>query len=488
MSALESAVPSQLWTASQRSRAIRVEASARHFAGHRELRTARRWLPLFAAALLGACGGDRSTPSAPLPDVSVSTSVASVSPPQVRWTSQVEVSCDVSLSAQATGTGAGTWGDAVIEFYDLRDTTRVLGTVSIQASDLKSAWRQDTISGGQSAGSRWFMTGSTAFGATFRMRYQTAGTTRTSSTSLRCAPPTATVGTPPTITSIAANPSSGTIDVLTPINVPFTANTPAGALYSIVRATGACTAEWGWAENFEASVSSTPALTLGWPCQLGVPIGVEIVTVDAVGNSDTKRVATSVTMKDAQRPAVVAIFWGRQGLDYLPSPYGEYLAPDTLFAEVDLIDNYKFDALFLEVYPFGVSDTLVVRDSVVANSNDCAGTRSCSHVFPVVIRPEWAGNKLQFRYYGRDSQGLMSNVYTTVSGCVQIIASTVNAPTTPNKPLYNPPCIYNPGDPLSARVPSPSRASHSAAPMWGQPSATSRNSLGARRYDVRRIQ
>jgi hypothetical protein len=453
-----------------------------------------RWLPLFAAALLSACGGggDRSTPAGPLPDVSVSTSVVSVSAPSVLLTSltSVQVRCNVSLQAQSSGTGKGTWGDADIEFHDLRDTTKSLGTVSIPVSDVKAGWRQDTISGGLSATSQWSMTGSTAFAATFHIRYRTAGTTRTSSASLHCAPPSATVGTPPTITSLTVNPSSGTFDVGTQMTVPFTANTPAGALFSILRLTGACDQEVPYVHNFESSVSLTTGATLGWPCQLGATVGVQLVTVDAVGNAAVKTISTGPTLSDSLRPTTWAIFWGRSWLDYLPSPYGEYLAPDTLYAEVDVQDNYKVRAIYLEVYPFGVSDTLVVRDSVLISSSDCPGPLACANLFPVVLRPEWAGNKLQFRFYGRDVQGMVSNVYTTVSGCVQIIASTTNAPNTPNKPLYDPPCVYGAGDPAPARIPSPSRLSRTNAPIWDPPirSASSWNVLAARRYDVHRVQ
>lgn len=488
MSALESAVPTQLVTAAKRSRPIRIEAPARHFAGHREMRTVRRCLPLFAAALLGACGGDGSTPAAPVSDVSVSTSVASVSAPSVLLTSptSVQVACAVSLSAQYTGTGKGTWTDGVIEFDDLRDTTRSLGTISLQASDVKAAWSQDTISGGVSATSRWKMTGPTAFAATVRMRYQTAGTTRTSSASLHCAPPSATVGTRPTITSISASPSSGTKDPGTMLAVPFTASTPAGAMLSVLHVTGACDLVVPMVHNFEPSVSTAIGQPLGWPCQLGTPVGVELVTIDAVGNTDFKTVTTSLTLADSLRPTSWAIFWGRQWADYLPSPYGEYLAPDTLYAEVNVNDNYKVGAIYLEVYPFGVSDTVVVRDSVLISSSDCPGPLTCINLFPVVLRPEWAGNKLQFRSYGRDIYGKFSNVHTTVSGCVQIIASTVNAPYTPNKPLYDPPCVYSAGDPGPDRIPSPMRASRADAPIWNPPvgSAQSWTVPMAGRYDA----
>jgi hypothetical protein len=482
MSALAAAVRRS--TALLQSCAIRRVAPARHVAGHRAL----RWCLPLLAALSGACGGDGSAGAGPAADVSVSTSVASVSAPTVRLASEtsVEVRCDATLNAQSSGTGKGTWGDTDIAFYDLRDTTRSLGTVSIPASDVKDAWRQDTLSGGASATSRWSMTGSTAFAATFRSHYQTAGTTRTASASLHCAPPSATVGTPPTITALTVNPAGGTLDVGTQMTVPFTANTPAGALLSILRLTGACEQEVPYVHDFEPSVSLTTGATLGWPCQLGATVGVQLITVDAVGNAAVKTVSTGPTLSDSLRPTTWAVFWGRQWLDYLPSPYGEYLAPDTLYAEVEVQDNYKVRAIYLEVYPFGVTDTLVVRDSVLVSSSDCPGPLACGNLFPVVLRPEWAGDKLQFRFYGRDVQGMVSNVYTTVSGCVQITASTVNAPYTPNKPLYDPPCVYGPGDPAPSRTPSSSRLSRTNGPIWDPPirSATSWNVIATRRYDA----
>ena len=440
-----------------------------------------KWWPLLASALLTGCGdSDRSTPAGPQSDVNVAMSVTAVSSPSVRWLlpAGVELGCDVTLQAEASGTGTGTWLDAAIEFYDLRDTTRSLGAVAIAASELRTAWRQDTISAGKVVSSTWRVTGATAFGVVFQMRYQTGGTMRTSSASLHCAPPTPTAATAPSITTLSASPSSGAIVPLTPINVSFTANTPAGALFSYLRATGACTEGWGWAESFESSLSHSVPLTLGWPCKLGVPIGVEVVTYDAVGNYDTKRIATSVTLVDDQRPTVRTIFTARQGLDYIVSPYGVHLAGDTLLAEMIATDNYRIRTLHFEIYPFGVSDTLILRDSVVAGPGDVVAS-SASHRFPVRFRPEWEGDKLQFRFYARDVQGLLSNAYTTDPGCVRIVLSRVNAPSVPST------CAYDMGDPAFAKMPLTTRAPTSAAPAIERPASSA---FSARRlYEARSI-
>lgn len=405
----------------------------------------RRWWPLVASTLLSACGGDQS-PAAPQADISVAMSVVSVSSPSVRYVppTSAELACDATLSAKATGTGKGTWLDAEIDFYDLRDTTRSLGSVSFLASDLNGAWRQDSISAGQSAGSQWHLTGPAAFGATFRMNYQSGSATRTSSISLHCAPQS-TSTTAPSITSLSVTPSSGAIDPLTPINVAFTANTPAGALFSYVKAAGACDAGWGWQENFTTSRAETTSLSLTWPCKLGVPIGVEVITVDALGNSASKQMATSVTLADTARPKVRVAFLGRAGQDYYVSPYGLHLASDTTIAQVQIADNYRADAIFFETYPFGVSDTLVIRDSIIIGSPRQTDPNAPPG-FVVPFRPEWVGNKLQYRYYGRDAQGMMSNVYTTDPGCVTIVLSMANPPAFPI-------CTI-PGDSGFSRVPT----------------------------------
>ena len=418
------------------------------------------WQWVLASGLLSACGGDQSTLAAPQPDISVEMS-GSVSSPYVQRVvlpPGVRLECEVALTADVSGAGTGTWLDGFVEFFDLRDTTRSIGTVSLQASELKSAWGQDTITPGQ-AGSRWRVTGSAAFAATFRMRYQTGFATRASATSLRCAPPAGAVA--PSITTLSVSPSSGTINVLTPINVTFTASTPAGAFHSVVRATGACSEAWGVAESVTSSVSRNMPLTLGWPCQLGVPIGVEVVVYDAVGNSDTRRVATSVTMRDDKAPTVRTFFWNRAGVEMV-SPLGDHLASDTLYADVIAKDNYRVDALFLEIYPFGISDTLVVRDSFLTRSPSDFLALEASHRFLIRFRPEWAGTKLQYRFYSRDVQGLLSNVYTTERGCVRIITSTPNSPATPTT------CIYDWGDdPLTTPVLSATPASRAVLPMSG---------------------
>jgi hypothetical protein len=423
----------------------------------------RRSLPAIFALLAACGGGDSSKPLAPPPEVAVTTSVASISAPALRYIlpARSEVACDATLKAEGAGEGAASWLDGSIEFYDLRDTTRMFGSVPIEASEMKSAWRQDTIAAGQVEQSRWWLTASTAFGAVFRLRFQQGTSTRTTSVWLRCAPPTAKSGTPaPSITLTSVNPSSGSIAALTPINLSFTATAPAGALLTVLRATGPCVAEWGWTENFATSFTYTAPLTLGYPCQLGVPIRVDVVTYDAMGSAAAAGQATTVTMTDTERPTVVAAFLHRGALDYLGSPYGQWTVPDTLWAEVHVRDNYKVEALFLEVYPFGVADTVVLRDSLVDRTGEFGLPTHAINRFRVVLRPEWAGTKLQFRYYGRDAQGMLSNVYTTEAGCVSIASpsgsvstSAGETPVSSRLLTASSPCIYNVGDPMPAVVP-----------------------------------
>ena len=258
-------------------------------------------------------------------------------------------------------------------------------------------------------------------------------------------------------------PSSGTIGAGTPIDVSFTESAPAGALITMVRTTGPCVAEWGWSENFATSLNRTVPVTLGYPCELGVPIGIDVVTYDAMGNSVTGGKSTTVTMTDTLRPTTQAIFWHRGGLDMV-SPYAQWAAGDTLWIEVHVQDDYKVEGLFLEVYPFGVADSVVVRDSIVDADGDFVQPRSAIQRFPVVLRPEWAGSALQFRYYGRDSEGHLSNVFTTDAGCVTITApspslspSAMRARATSRLGAAGSACAYTPGDPVSSLSPLASR-------------------------------
>lgn len=441
-----------------------------------------------ATALLSACGAD--SPATPQPDVTVSTSVSSISPPFVRLVDPpgVELDCELWLLTEVQGTGTGVWVDGVTEFSDIRDTSRLLGTIPLSAAEMKRAWSEDTIRGGQSVKSLWHLSGPTAYVATIRMRYQTASGTRTASASARCAPPSGSTAAAPSITSLSVSPSSGSIPVNSPLNVTFTATAPAGAQYSFLRATGGC-GNVIVGEFSATTVSHTVPLKLRWPCKTDVPIGVEVITYDAAGYSDGRAVSTSVTIRDDQRPTVLAEFWGREWLDYLPSPYGEYLAPDTVYAQVTVTDDYLVGALYLEVYPFGVADTVVVRDSIVVDPKNVLQPTNVGALFHVPIRREWAGDKLQFRWYGRDWLGNLSNVYTSVSGCVRIVASTVSSPSTPSKPLYDPPCVYEFGDRASARIPSPQPASAAAA-LLSEPharSSKSRASSVAGSYGARLI-
>jgi hypothetical protein len=380
------------------------------------------------SALLLACGGDGAKTVAPpttadTTDVTIQLSTASVSPPSLGATSDTlpVVRCQVQVVASVTGNGKATWVDGAFRFYDLRDTTRMLGSAEIQGDQVLGAWGTGTVGGGEGQVSNWVFSGPTPFAAQFDMRYQvgTSQNVKLATVSFRCAPPIAAGAAQPTISAVTVTPSSGSLQARTPLRVDFSASAPAGTLMTAVRITGPCVIEQRFVESFQTTATHSAVIPLPYPCRLGVPIGVDVLVVDALTNADATYDAYPVAMVDTSGPTLDPYFlqknaWGQ----FAQVPGGDYTPSDSIRVMAYVHDNYKFKVLTWEVLPVGLKDSMVFADSLF-------GEPATDNYVPLLlpVGPSWVGQKIQLRFQGRDSEGNLSTVLTTPLDSIRVTAS-----------------------------------------------------------------
>ncbi len=388
---------------------------------------AARLLAVLTTTLLVACGGDGTKTVAPTPtdtsSITLQLSTTSVSPASLGETLDTlpRVQCQVDVVAQITGTGTGTWIDGEFRFYDLRDTTRVLGTFDLQGSDVIGAWGSGTIGGGQGQTSSWLFSGGAPFAAQFDMRYQsgTSTTPKVSTVSFRCTPPIAPGAAKPTLGAVTVSPASGTLEAGTPLRVDFSANTPAGALMTAVRVTGPCVIERRFVESFQPTAAHSVSIPLPYPCRLGAPIGVSVLVVDAFSDASTAYSAYPVALADTTRPWMNPWFLQKSaGGQFGEVPSGDYTPSDSIRVQAYVHDNYKIKVLFWEVLPAGLRDSIVFPDSALRDL-------ATDNYWPLMIPVDssWIGKPIQLRFQGRDSQGNLSAFLTTPLDSIRVRAS-----------------------------------------------------------------
>jgi hypothetical protein len=388
---------------------------------------------LFALSLTacggGADGGSASAaPSAPPADVTLALS-ASISQPVLSpsLSNEPMLTCSADLSVQATGVGTATVASLYFRYYDVRDSSS-LATYTIEGADLQGAFGDGKIAAGATQRSTWDMTGPYSFAVELQARYRNGTTGNDYRLSdpvrFRCAPSSVDGAAVPTLTSVTVDPSSGALPADSVLKIAFTASTPAGALYSIVRITGPCVIDQRFVEQFQSSVSHSLTIPLSYPCQLGVPVGVDVLAFDATAVGSAQQQSYPVTLVDGQPPGLDVGFYPPHLSITYPLPSGDFVASDTMLVAVGAHDNYHVSAIVWEIYPFGTTDTLVLRDSAVAPDTGLYyGGRFYSKPLLLPLQAAWVGTKLQFRIRARDAEGAWSDELVTPQDSVRISAS-----------------------------------------------------------------
>jgi hypothetical protein len=397
---------------------------SRHFA-RRPTRVSRSAL-IAALSFLVACGGAEKAPApteSPAAsgnlDVHISAQSVEVVTPAMEMTTNPIFSCFVNVQATVGGAGQGTWVDGEFRFYDLRDTTRQIASVPFPGSELLQAFGTGTLKTGDVEQSRWQLTASAPFIGELSMRYVLASSTSAPATTttgrFRCAPPVPPGSANPPVPQVSVTPSSGTLDVGTPVQITVSGTAPAGAYYTLIRITGACLIEKGFTEQFQTTVSHTISIPLTYPCTLGAPIGVTAIIYDVLKNGGANYAQYPIALVDSQRPIIWTTFVNRDRTNSGPVPSGDYVAPDSLIFYLTTRDNYRVGALYWDVLPLGTKDSLVLADSLTIENGTVGGNR-----FDLPVPPAWIGKNIQLRLYARDVTGLMSDTITTPLDSIRV--------------------------------------------------------------------
>jgi hypothetical protein len=391
-----------------------------------------------ALAVLASCGGEKATNVAPKPntDVEVAMSTASVAGPYLHVADDggPSVECQVDFVLKARGTGLVTWQEATFRVHDLRDTTRVLGAAAVGFDVLAQALPSQRVTDGQAIRTSWRFTMGAGYVAEFELRYSpgVGGASRITTAWFRCAPPSATNTALPAITKLTITPSAGTITSSTLLKIDVEGSTPAGALYTGVRITGPCVLDDGSIENFQPAVTRTFLIRLPYPCQLGVPVGVDVILVDARANAGTEGGGYPLVLADTEPPMLTLAFETRpidRG-DYTV-PSGDYYPPDTLLATARITDDYvAAGTLRWNVLPYGVSDSVIVQPLL-----DAGGIHYQTAFFLVAVplQPAWVGTKIQIQFQARDTAGNFSQIFTTPADSIRLLARPVDSTATSSR-------------------------------------------------------
>ncbi|HEU4565918.1 MAG TPA: hypothetical protein VFS05_14760 [Gemmatimonadaceae bacterium] len=329
-----------------------------------------------------------------------------------------QILCRVDLRATTTGPGSVVWGSATMRFYEGVDRSTPVDSIVFPARDIAAWWGKSTLSADSAAYSRWELWSWIPFGAEIEFRYQAVQSDRAGSASVTttCGPVVSASTPGPAVTALSVFPSDGEIEAGDTLRVTYTASAQAGLWATGVVTGGACELQRFFAEPLRSGVTRTVDITLPAGCELGVPIRVWALALDAGAREASGGITPALTITDRTPPVVTPLFFPPDGGSARTTLEGQYFAGDSLYLIYNTSDNNALSALVWEVAPGGWRDSLVVSGP------------SVGPWIKIPIPPEWVG-ATQLSFYARDAMGLTSNVVASAPGAVTI-SPTIDRPTT----------------------------------------------------------
>src|ERR1700752_456540 len=283
---------------------------------------------LMAVAILSGCG-DATGPGT----AKVEVAVLSVSGPDISQPSPSEttISCGVTFSAHATGSGSATWEEALGLVFAGPDRSTAVDTIHIAAANVQAARGATEIAGGQDQASAWALTSTIPFGLRFIFRYRNqARAVRTTNASFTCGPDVPPGSAPPTLKNLSIQPGSGEVESGDTLLVSYTAESPVGLWETRVIVSGACEAEVNFSERFATSATRTVPIHVPGGCRLGSPIAVNVRAFDIALRGVEAALYPSLTFVDRTRPEV-GVWFGVGGSTELDN---FYFTGDTILASI----------------------------------------------------------------------------------------------------------------------------------------------------------
>jgi hypothetical protein len=365
-------------------------------------------------ALTVACHD--STGPAPGSDVNVAVALMKLTGPSFATGPAPDnlpaLSCDADLQAANTGSGGATWREATFFLYAGKDRSTPVDSVVFPAADMQNAWGSPQIGGGQTQQSRWHVTVTVPWAATFAYHYASSsgGAVKTASVSFNCGPIPPATAPPPTITSLSVQAPALGLQPGDTLGVSYAATGQAGLWATTIRLSGPCDVRRIVAETLQVSITNTLRIPLPSSCRVGMPIGVTLEERDAALQWTTRTLATQLSITDRTPPKLV---WGGVGT---PRLAGDYFVGDTINVQVVAWDDNVLEALTWEVWPAGFRDSLRTTAA------------SLAPWIGIPVQPAWGG-PIRLRFYARDAAGLTSDTLSTAPDSIRVYP-TIQRPVT----------------------------------------------------------
>src|SRR5919198_4830332 len=226
---------------------------------------------LLGTAALAACH-DSTAPRG----VDVAVALLSLQGPTLSGTLGFPlISCQLQLTATATGAGDATWLDATFRRFVGKQRTTPADSVRIDAQAVANSWRNASIRSGEAQHASWNVAGSIPFLGELEFRYRPgAEDVKHTKVKYTCGPTITADVAAPAITAISISPSAGQTLRGAQLIVKYTVSAQAGLWQSYVRIGGPCTIEERFNEQLLPMVVHQMFLWVPSDCAFGVPFTV----------------------------------------------------------------------------------------------------------------------------------------------------------------------------------------------------------------------
>jgi len=382
---------------------------------HEIVRVLNRRTSLIGLALTVAMAGCSDT-TAPHKPFALSVTVDAPTPTPVFSDTPdgPRITCNIGLTAKATGDGSAQWQDVRTFFYFGTNRSLAADSISNAASDAQSAFGAATIAGGETRHANWYLYAGAPFEANIGFAYKLPdGTTSTASTHVTCGP-TPQGAVVPTITQLTTPSTTGELKIGDVITVTYQATGSSGIWETVVQVTGGFAAKQVFGERLATTANHTVQFVVPNTIKPGIPITISALVWNGALVGSSKAVNTQLQFIDRTPPTITL---AQTRSDRLAGQYG---VGDTLTFGVYAQDDA---ALAWLVYELGPPANL--KDSVAASP----GAVNQSWLVNLPVQPGWVGSPT-LSLVVRDASGLTSQTVSSAPDSIRVYP-IVNRPTTP---------------------------------------------------------
>jgi hypothetical protein len=362
------------------------------------------------ALALAGCRDTSGPPSNASRDVDVTLRVVTVEGPTVSLRDGLtDVTCTVLYEAAASAVGGpGFWEGGELLFFAGRDRSEALDTLPLSLTEVADFWGGAQIMAGDTLRTQLRVAAGVPFATKLTMRYRPRreAIIETLEASFACGATVPAGAPPPTLTPLAVEPASGTVDYGQVMTIGFTAQSQIGFVQTELVLSGACDLARSENHFLEKTVVRTIEIVLPANCRNGEPLVITVTALDGALELASRQFTMTLTFVDVTPPTLTPLFFSPNGGGAVFQLSGNYFVGDSIHLIPNAHDNHLLSALLWEVLPAGIRDSAV---GFVAGSN-----------LKIPIRESWGTGPIQLRLVARDVAGLLSDVYLSAPGAVQV--------------------------------------------------------------------